>query len=591
MKNKTLLFFGLLLILALSPNMAKAQITNPPTLTDERAGQSISASTTSYTEEQLNSQTTALRAQPQNAALWYARGQTRVQLHDPAGAVSDFTEAIRLEPFKADFYVSRARLLAQQGNWAGVISDATSGLAVAPKHVDLLVLRSRARWNLGEMDAAMADAEKAANIDASNQEAKRAKAWVYLFRGQWPKVIQETDPALQKAPEDVELLLLKGLACSKDGQAQAARACFNGILKVEPKNIIALFNLGKLDFANKNWAAATNWFSKTLEAAPQLPEALSGRGKARLEMDDAAGAQEDLAHAIRIRPDQAADHLWLARACEQLGENARAVVEADRAITLGSKDPRAQLVIARTAAKQAQWETVLAYTSSALEQNPTNTEALALKGQAMAARGEAEPGLEAFGQAIAASPKDWHLRVKRATLLEQQRKWNEAIVECDKAVELNPNALYALSLRAQCNLEDNKPEAALADCEKAIALDPQQAMPLLVRARVRLSQGDATNAVTDCITAIKLMPGSAWGYSTLALALVKQGRQPEAVAVASKALEIAPNDAESFAIRGRALVAMRHYKSAGQDIDRAIELDPALKQSLTTELDELKNRR
>jgi Flp pilus assembly protein TadD len=116
-------------------------------------------------------------------------------------------------------------------------------------------------------------------------------------------------------------------------------------------------------------------------------------------------------------------------------------------------------------------------------------------------------------------------------------------------------------------------------------------MPLLVRARVRLSQGDATNAVTDCITAIKLMPGSAWGYSTLALALVKQGRQPEAVAVASKALEIAPNDAESFAIRGRALVAMRHYKSAGQDIDRAIELDPALKQSLTNELEELKNRR
>jgi tetratricopeptide (TPR) repeat protein len=542
-------------------------------------------------DARLTSQTTALQAQPQNAALWHARGETKCWLNDPAGAISDFTEAIRLDPFKADFYLSRARLLAQQGKWAGVISDATSGLAVAPKQVDLLALRSRARWNLGEMDAALADAEKAASIDASNQAAKRAKAWVYLLREQWSQVIQEADPALQKAPEDVELLLLKGLACSKSEQAPEARACFERILKMEPKNTIALFNLGKLDFANKNWAAATNWFSKTLQEAPQLPEALSGRGKARLELEDAAGAQDDLAHAIRLHPDQAADHLWLARACEQLGENARAVVEADQAIALGSKDPQAQLVMARTAAKRADWNTVLAHTDIVLEQSPTNTEALTLKGEAMAARGECEPGLEAFVRAIATSPNDWHLRVKRATLLEQQRKLPEAIVECDKAVEINPNALYALSLRAHCNLEANKPEAALADCEKAIALDPQQAMPLLVRARVLLSQGNATNAVTDCITAIKLMPGSAWGYSTLALALVKQGRQAEAAAVATKALDIAPNDAESFAIRGRALVAMRHYKSAAQDIDRAIELDPALKQGLTPELDELKNRR
>jgi Flp pilus assembly protein TadD len=87
------------------------------------------------------------------------------------------------------------------------------------------------------------------------------------------------------------------------------------------------------------------------------------------------------------------------------------------------------------------------------------------------------------------------------------------------------------------------------------------------------------------------MPHSAWGYSTLALTLLKQGRSEEAATAATKALQIAPADAESFSIRGRAFVALRRYKSAAYDVDRAIELDPALKDSLQTELDELKNRR
>jgi tetratricopeptide (TPR) repeat protein len=114
---------------------------------------------------------------------------------------------------------------------------------------------------------------------------------------------------------------------------------------------------------------------------------------------------------------------------------------------------------------------------------------------------------------------------------------------------------------------------------------------LLVRARVRLSRGDSDKAVTDCTAALKLMPNSAWGYSTLALALLRQGRHEEAVAADTKALQIAPNDAESFATRGRAFVALRRYKSAAHDIDRAIELDPTLRNTLSADLEELKNRR
>ena len=149
-------------------------------------------------DEQLSAQTTALKVQPQNAALWHARGQTRLKLHDPSGAVGDFTEAIRLDPFKADFRLSRAGLLAAQADWPGVVADVTSGLAVAPAQVDLLVLRARARWNLGQLDEALGDADKAVVLDAGNMPARSVRAWVYLLKQDWTKAAEDAALALQK---------------------------------------------------------------------------------------------------------------------------------------------------------------------------------------------------------------------------------------------------------------------------------------------------------------------------------------------------------------------------------------------------------
>jgi len=98
--------------------------------------------------------------------------------------------------------------------------------------------------------------------------------------------------------------------------------------------------------------------------------------------------------------------------------------------------------------------------------------------------------------------------------------------------------LYAYSLRAYCNLQKNKIDDALRDCEKAIDLDPSSRCPCSCGRAVMLSRGDSNKAVTDCTTALKLMPNSAWGYSTLALALLKQGRNEEAAAAATKALQM-----------------------------------------------------
>ena len=68
-------------------------------------------------EKEIRDATTYLRSAPTKASLWHTRGQARLKLNDPVGALADFSEAIRLAPFEAEFRLSRARLYASQAQW------------------------------------------------------------------------------------------------------------------------------------------------------------------------------------------------------------------------------------------------------------------------------------------------------------------------------------------------------------------------------------------------------------------------------------------------------------------------------------------
>jgi tetratricopeptide (TPR) repeat protein len=65
--------------------------------------------------------------------------------------------------------------------------------------------------------------------------------------------------------------------------------------------------------------------------------------------------------------------------------------------------------------------------------------------------------------------KDWILR---ANCLNKLKRYEEALVSCDKAIELDPNYRWAWALRASALNSLKRYEEALASCDKAIEVDP-----------------------------------------------------------------------------------------------------------------------
>jgi tetratricopeptide (TPR) repeat protein len=122
--------------------------------------------------------------------------------------------------------------------------------------------------------------------DDSRSE-RRGKAWELGIQGHYDAALEILDDLLKEKPLDVVSLRLKGnllelkemdllefsgrrLASSPD--YLAARACYEGILEIDPRNVRARIDLGdhyrNLDANDK----AIEWYSEAARALQQTPK-------------------------------------------------------------------------------------------------------------------------------------------------------------------------------------------------------------------------------------------------------------------------------------------------------------------------------
>jgi tetratricopeptide (TPR) repeat protein len=75
---------------------------------------------------------TALRLDPQNAAIFANRGVVYAEGGDLSAAQADFEQAIRMQPKAPELYVNRAHVRRRQDDLRGALEDLQKALSVAP---------------------------------------------------------------------------------------------------------------------------------------------------------------------------------------------------------------------------------------------------------------------------------------------------------------------------------------------------------------------------------------------------------------------------------------------------------------------------
>ena len=124
-----------------------------------------------------------------------------------------------------------------------------------------------------------------------------------------------------------------------------------------------------------------------------------------------------------------------------LGEAERAGSDAEVALSLGLRDPRVHLVLARAAESQGNWQSVARHAQRALELDPKAVEPYRLLARVHEARGQLDEALAALDKATAAHPDDWRTYVARARLHYQ--RGSHAAALADAAATAVANEIHA----------------------------------------------------------------------------------------------------------------------------------------------------
>jgi tetratricopeptide (TPR) repeat protein len=114
----------------------------------------------------------AIELKPDNANLYFRRGQSRQRTGDHGGAIADLDVAITIGPAKAVHYQARAGSYGALRNWSAVVADWSRSIEMLPRDAEAYFHRGNAYAEMGDYEHAKKDFEQALALDPGFNRAR-----------------------------------------------------------------------------------------------------------------------------------------------------------------------------------------------------------------------------------------------------------------------------------------------------------------------------------------------------------------------------------------------------------------------------------
>ena len=173
----------------------------------------------------------------------------------------------------------------------------------------------------------------------------------------------------------------------------------------------------------------------------------------------------------------------------------------------------------------------------------------------------------------------------RGNVLFDKKKYDVAISDYTKAIELNPMFADAYYNRGNAYVNIKKYTKAIKDYTKAIALNPKGADFYLERGNVYAMKKDYDQSIADYARAIDLNPNCANYYVVRGSVYAMKKDYDQSIADYARAIDLNPNCANYYVERGSVYAMKKDFDKAKIDYMMAIELEPSLREMYLSQME------
>jgi tetratricopeptide (TPR) repeat protein len=320
-------------------------------------------------------------------------------------------------------------------------------------------------------------------------------AWRYYLAlclektGQLDEALASVSEGLRIRPDYAPAILKRAELLLKLGRFPESAAALEPFLAKNPGSPLALYFLGRVKFAQQDFAAADDLYRRATEAWPAFGSAWFGLGETSKRLGRDAETEKDyqLAETHKDHYPPSGDDLYLQMTKLATGIENR-LAEAKRLMNKREFDRSSRIY------------------REVLKQYPDNPDCLVNLLYIAQFPNQATPEEveDLYQRARAASPQLAEVYMYHGTALAAQGKYDGAVAELDKAILLKPNNAEAHAWLADVRERQHRPADAIEQYRMAIAEQPDFRIARLELAKNLLYAGRSSEAIPVLLPALQV---------------------------------------------------------------------------------------
>ncbi len=510
--------------------------------------------------------------EPSNAEVLMALVDTKIRLERVDDARDLMRARIERDPTQASLHAILARILIGQGEFAAAESSLLEFARVSDTPAAYSSLAEFYR------DRGLLEKALATNADSVARFPESSTARVYLVENLIESDLRSAEHELETlaglAPGDPQLEYLRARIAFAKGNASEA------VERLHPL-------VSRLDRAHTQY-----WLGRALEETGDVENAERRYGLALLRDGNHAAGAIELMRLAERRGDWdvvAAQALsWIRRAPANRDAYAIAITALVRSGAPGvaeklareyrsryHDEPLPSALLSFTLRTQNRLDDAESELESARREFGEHPELLAELGMLAAARGQLDAGETLLARAVAQAPEEARHHASLAALRFLIGDTVAGSLSVDRALELDPDQLAPLELRARYRATHGDLEGARSDCEAFLRARPRNGPVRFMLGVVLTQLGEIELAITSYRRAIESDTGDVASRNNLALLLAETGELAGALDVAQQAYGIADSNPDVVDTLGWLYLRSGLPERSVALLERAFDLAPA----------------